>query len=1000
MNRLVTDRFLLAVAALTVTVGLIDAVISAEADLAVVFALADVLLLYALARNVGKRVPTMLRTDLARWLEDHAHRTGQRRDTAADRAVASYRRRIDPTEGHTAVFGRARQPRSGGQGNGDEEDHDADDPGDALTLRLDGSGVPARQVGGKAAALDRLLAGGFPVPPAGVVTTAAYRRFAATPEIAALVRELRTTEADPEDHDALRQRIDEAFLAADMDERTREAILALAAQVRNGGLLAVRSSATAEDQAAASFAGQYRSLLEVGGEEEVLRAVRLVWASLWSPAAHTYRRHRGIDEDDVAMAVVLMRLVDAAQAGVAFTVEPSGDSDRMRLEWVDGLAEGLVSGTRTPQVARVARAGTGNPDGEHPPLLDEVAETAMAVEELFGSPQDVEWAHDGDRLWVVQARPITTGSQTSDDDGFDVRPVEGCTYTSAGIGEMLPGVIPPLLWSIDGPLLEEGFRELFDQLGSLPEPLDAPLAVIGRFRGRAALNLDVLKRAAAQMPGGSGAEMERQYFGELLSEEAPEDDDSLLDRLRALPAMVRALRMRRRLRLEAEAIIDAVEAVVALEVDPAELDGAHLLAYWRRIGVLATRTVAVQVAVAAAAAATYRTLEAFLEQHLGSAAAAAAQRLTAGGTQPCGVQTSLDVCDLVVDGLDDPDVRAALEAAERSVDELRQRLQETAAGRRFVRQFHERMRQAGSAALFAGPTWDEDDQIAWNLLRQAARVELRDARPGGVDGGAALAEVEAQLPTGWKWRLTRVATGQIVDMRRRMLRRLTADATYFLRLRERTKLAVLRLGGEARRALRAAADRLVEQGVLASRDAVDLLDVVELEEALVGGQPVSGEVLARRRRALDSARASGPLPRLFSGRPPPAALEQHEGDRLDGWAASPGRHRGRVRVVRDVASADLDPGDVLVAEATDPSWTPLFLTAGAIVVEQGGPLSHAAIVARELGVPAVLNVAGATRLLDGVQAATVDGDRGTVLLHEADPATVTPGDAVSPEVPT
>ncbi len=114
---------------------------------------------------------------------------------------------------------------------------------------------------------------------------------------------------------------------------------------------------------------------------------------------------------------------------------------------------------------------------------------------------------------------------------------------------------------------------------------------------------------------------------------------------------------------------------------------------------------------------------------------------------------------------------------------------------------------------------------------------------------------------------------------------------------------------------------------------------------------------------------------------------------LKGWGASPGRFRGPARVVRDLASSRLERGDVLVAQATDPSWTPLFLTAGAIIVEQGGPLSHAAIVARELGLPAVLNARGAVARLSAGDEVTVDGTEGTIIIHSSDQESASEGAA-------
>lgn len=984
MNRLLDDRLLVGLAALVVGVAAVDAAVSAEWDLVATAVLGLVLLLGALARSWTRRRPATVRADLAGWLADQAHRTGERQEVLVDRALASYRRRVDPAEGHTAAVGATdrthdREARPRGRRASREDGDEGGSGGPPLTVVLRGGGVPAEVAGGKGASLDRLVAAGAPVPPTGVLTTAAYERSVDEGGLRPFLEELAAGGAvDPAEAGGAQEEVDRAFLEAPLPDDVADAIVALARDVGGGGRVAVRSSATAEDLHGASFAGQYRSFLDVD-EEGLLRAVRLTWASLWSPAVRAYREHRGVDEAEVAMAVVVMRMVEAERAGVLFTADPGGARGHARIEHVEGLAEGLVSGTRTPEAAVVPRDGSeAVPDG----VLREVLSVGLAIEDALGGPQDVEWAHDGTRLHVVQARPITADAATAaDDDGFDTAALPGCTYTTAGIGEMLPGVLPPLLWSIDGPLLEESFRELFDELGALPEPLDTATGFVGRFRGRAALNLDLLARAARTMPGGSGAEMERQYFGEVVSEPDEAPAPGPVTRLRAVPAVLRAVQLRRRLRTEAEVLIQAVEQVIELGIDPAGLDDAHLLAYWRRVAELATRVVSAQVGVAAAAAASYRALELFLEQYLGDDAAGTAQRLTAGGVDPCGVRTSLDVCDLVAGALDVPTLREALVA--RDGEEVRERLLASAEGRAFLSRFRELLGEAGSAAVFAGPTWEEDERLAWNVLQQAVTVETNGSRPHAVhDRRQLLEEVRRSLTGTWRWRLTRVLTGQIVDVRVRMLRRLTADAVHFLHLRERTKLAVLRLGGVARRTITSSATRLVEEGRLPRAEDVELLGVVELEQALAGAV-VRRDVVARRRRALATATEVGQLPRLFDGRPEAAVAEEvGEGDTLRGWAASQGRHRGRVRVVLDPATATLEDGDVLVAPATDPSWTPLFLTAGALVVEEGGPLSHAAIVARELGLPAVLNVAGATRRLADGGDVTVDGTEGVVRVHD------------------
>lgn len=195
-----------------------------------------------------------------------------------------------------------------------------------------------------------------------------------------------------------------------------------------------------------------------------------------------------------------------------------------------------------------------------------------------------------------------------------------------------------------------------------------------------------------------------------------------------------------------------------------------------------------------------------------------------------------------------------------------------------------------------------------------------------------------------------------------------------------TKSAVLRVGGEERRVITELVRRLVQAGLLEHPRDAEFLSDGELDQLAVGQDGPGLASLDARRAAFEAMREAAPLPETFSGVPAIAEPEATPtGDVLRGWATSPGHTIGTARVVHDLADAhDLARGEILVGRSTDPSWTPLFLTAGAIVMEEGGPLSHAAIVAREFRLPAVLNVKGATRRIRTGMRLAVDGTRGTV----------------------
>ncbi len=784
--------------------------------------------------------------------------------------------------------------------------------GDDVPARvLDGSCRQGTVLGGKGAALDRLIAGAIPVPPTGAVTTAAYRRFVDHPAVAEMIAQVRS-DAGTIDASA----VDEVFLAADVPADLADEILETARIVGGGRLLAVRSSATVEDLAGSSFAGQYRSLLEVDPADAgaVLRAVRLVFASLWHPAPCAYRAAFGVDDSDVAMAAVFMQMVDARRAGVVFTEDPGGTTGAARIEAVSGLGESLVSGQRTPDAWVVPR----NLEGFDGPVeIRQALEWALTVERHDGQAQDVEWAWDGADLWVVQARPITVVAADVS-DGFD-SDMDDAELTTAGIGEMLPGVLPPLRWQIVSHLVDEAFRRMVSDLGADAMIADArPRRFVRRVRGRAAMDFDALCELARALPGGSPDELDRQYFGSQRPGRAAAPPTPRPRRVAAVTHDLRLLRVERRASLDAEVVISAV-ARMSPRADLLGLGVEVLRAYLFRLIDLGVRTLAAELEVAAGAASAYRKVELILLPHLGEDAAGQwAERVTSdrGVTVP--------------------------------------------------------MSPDASAAVFAGPTWRE--------LDRCPPTEEALHRAGGHDPYAAEDELFAVLRSMGSWG----ESGLRSAIRTRGLRQIIDASVVALRRREATKAALSWVGGETRRVLLAMGERLVDDGHLGEPGDIELLSRSELDRVIggIGPAPAPNELL-RRGRWIDRYESEAPLPTRFRGSPASAVVELPSGSRLDGWAASPGRFTGVGTVVDDPGDPTFPVGSVLVATATDASWSPLFIRAGAVVVERGGPLSHAAILARELGVPAVLNVAGATLVLSG-ERVTVDGDLGVVIVHRND----------------
>ncbi len=849
-----------------------------------------------------------------------------------------------------------------------------------IVVPLAGTGCSVPEVGGKAAGLDRLAAHGFPIPDSFVITASAYRRFTAAAGLAGWLE--RFSDAPPPDPGRLQEEaaeVERRFLDIPLEPEVSNAIGVAARPLLARGPVAVRSSATAEDLGIASFAGQYRTYVNVETEEAVRTAVRRCWASLWLPAARAYRRRHGIADISLAMAVVVQAMVAADWSGVGFSRDPAGRRDLMRIEVVPGLGEALVSGRITPADFTIRRDTLeirAKGDADAPVFLEDLGRLILQVEDRLDEPQDVEWAFVDGSLTLLQARPITVGGPTAAlDDGFDEPTAGADTFTPHGVVEMLPGVVPPLLWTITAPMLEDAFRSVVASLGDVVIAPDRRF--VGRFRGRAALDLSALRDVAQTLPGGSAIEVERQFLGRTLSSPEEEPQASPV----SLRALVRARRAQRRIADEVELAEAAVGGIVRLRTPLGGTPAAALLGYRAALRDLAWRLTAAEVAASSAGAAAYRGLEVLLQRWVDEGAAAGwAQRLTAGSlTQDAvGVARTRAVAALFAElAAPHRGLCAALAGApvRRSRDRLLQLGDE---GRRLVEAVDDLLRTQGCRAVYAGASWAEDPEWVWQQLALHAGGAMPEP-PVPPDARRALDELMETLGSR-RWGLFRVLTGQIVDLRRRWIARQAAEATRFLGLRERAKAALLTLGGEERRIVLEGATRLVASRQLRDPGQVELLSDAEFAGMVLGAPPPPEGELHRRATVQRRCREAGGLPDVFVGTPD---VEPHvdvgSSATLRGWAASPGIAAGPARIVGGIdEGARLERGDVLVAHATDPSWTPLLMICGALVLEEGGPLSHGAIVAREFGLPAVLTVRGATHtFLDG-ELLEVDGFSGAV----------------------
>jgi pyruvate,water dikinase len=839
-------------------------------------------------------------------------------------------------------------------------------------------------VGGKGLGLGRMAAAGLPVPPGFCVTSAAHRRLRG-----------RTTHDDS----ALAQQI------ADACGRL------------GGGPVAVRSSATAEDGAEVSFAGQQDTFLGVRGGRAVCDAVGRCWASLDGERAVAYRRRQGVGGEGLAMAVVVQRLVPAEVAGVLFTRDPLDPDGRgMLVEASWGLGEAVVAGRVNPDRYRLDR-DTGavrdrsvglktlevTPEGERPvpperqsqPCLDDnqlsqLAELGRRVEALFGGPRDVEWAWAGGQCWLLQARPITAAGAAEREQ---VRREEiaalaaraepgGTVWSRFNLSEVLPEPTP-MTWSVVRRFLSGrgGYGLMYRDLGFRPDPSLDEEGVYDLVAGRPYCNLSREPRLY------SGPTRYEHPFAALKA-----DPRRALEP-RAVPGHSRAgpaawlllpfrlpfvffgsLRHALRLGTASRTFADrfrrevvpafAEETARAAAEDLTRLDEAALLArleHWvRRTLYDFARDSLKPTALAALALAN---LERGLTPCLGADRARAALRELSMGIRP--------------------DPEADLAAAFRDVAE----------GRLGREAFLKRFGHRGSGEMeLTQPRWGEDpaalDDVTLVVERSPDRStaptvglprpgDLR-SQPGAGSGDpaptwGAAGSSESPPESGENvWKKV-AAEARLSGVQVRLLETECRAARTYLALRETAKHQLMRGYAEVRRTLvELDRRRRLDGGIF-------FLTLEELPR-LTAGEDLSGVIAQRKRRRAVALSLEAP-PVLFSddlealGRP--VAVEG--ADTLQGVPLSAGVAEGPALVLDRPRTDGLPAGPyVLVCPSTDPAWVPLFVRARGLVMETGGVLSHGAIVAREFGLPAVAGLPGVQRRLRTGQRLRVDGARGTV----------------------
>jgi pyruvate,water dikinase len=842
-------------------------------------------------------------------------------------------------------------------------------------------------VGGKGAHLGELSRiEGVRVSAGFCVTTDAFREFIGrAPGLDDLLDRLsRLRPDDREAIGALSAEIRQGLEAVAVPDGISAAVADAVARHGERAAYAVRSSATAEDLPTASFAGQQDTYLNVVGLAAILTHVSRCWASLFTDRAVTYRLRNGFDHRKVRMAVVVQRMVLPHAAGILFTADPvTGNRKVATVEASFGLGEALVSGLVNPDVYTVRdgevvtkavaakqlaihalpAGGTQDvaiePRRQRQPALTDAQVVRLVrlgrrIEAHFGRPQDIEWCLDDDGFQIVQSRPITTLFPIP-----EAGDAENHVYLSVGHQQMMTDAMKPLglsMWQLTAmaPMHEAGGRLFVDATAQLASPTSRAglLDLVGRSDPLTTDALRTILDRGDFVPTLPDADPGRPLVG---GASAPIEAD---------PAIVTELIER------SQASVDALRRDIRTKTGPALFDFLleAIQEHKRALG----DPLSMQVIMAGMEATWW--LNDKLREWLGEKNAADTLTLSAPDniTSEMGLAL-LDVADVI---RPHPEVVEFLRGVED--DGFLEELPKLAGGteaRDAIEAYLDRygMRCVGEIDI-TRPRWSERPSTLVPLILDNVRLfEPGAGKRRFEQGRRAAAEKRRQVLE----RLRALPDGERkAEETKRMIDRLRT----FIGYREYPKYAIVSRYFVYKQALLAEAEHLVRANVLRDEEDVFYLTFQEFHEVARTHQ-VDQRLVQRRKEAFRSYQALTP-PRVLTSDGEALNGSYRRDDVPDGalvgLPVSAGTVEGRARVILDLAEADLEAGDILVTAYTDPSWSPLFVAISGLVTEVGGQMTHGAVIAREYGLPAVVGVPDATRLISDGQRIRVHGTDGYI----------------------
>lgn len=849
--------------------------------------------------------------------------------------------------------------------------------------------------GGKGANLGELSSiEGLHVPAGFCITTEAYKKIIEeTPAVKELLKQLSLLTVGERDKivklsSEIRQVIEGASLPQDLQAEITQYL----AGFGENNAYAVRSSATAEDLPTASFAGQQDTYLNISGKEEILTHIRKCWASLFTERAVTYRLQNGFEHRKVHLAVVVQKMVFPEAAGIMFTADPVTSNRKVvSIDASFGLGEALVSGLVNADTYKVRDDGVTDkkistkklavyplPDGgtheqalapalQNQQALTEdqifgLARIGRQLEAHFGCPQDIEWCVADGSIYIVQSRPITTLypiPEVNDEDNH--------VYVSVGHQQMMTDAMKPLglsffLLTTSAPMVQAGGRLFVDVAYNLASPSSRDMII------------NVLGQSDPLIKDALISIMERGDFIKSLPHEEKTANsgkskkimlpEGFRGQFECDPAIVANL-------IESsQASIEQVKQMIqtksGTDVFDFILEDLEQLKKWitdpQNLGVI----------MAAIDASTWINEKMHLWLGEKNAADTLSQSVPNNITSAMGLEL-LDVADVIRPY---PEVIAYLQQVKEEgfleqLDKLKGGPETRNAIEAYLTKYG--MRCAGEIDI-TKPRWREKPatlipMILSNLKNfapNASKQKFEQGRQEALQKEQELVERLKQLPEGEQ---KAKETKHMIDLIRT-----------FIGYREYPKYGMINRYFVYKQALLQEAAQLVQAGVLREKEDSYYLTFEELREVVRTGN-VDYQIISKRQEEYQGYEKLTP-PRVLTSEGEVVTgkykRENLPAEALAGLAVSAGVVEGRARVIVNIADADLAEGDILVTAFTDPSWTPLFVSIKGLVTEVGGLMTHGAVIAREYGLPAVVGVENATKLIKDGQRIRVNGTEGYV----------------------